>query len=69
MRSYAISDCLSEFYVEWEMLQTNVAERIKNTYFMLNNLLQKSCRIWDNATRLKIPGSISSRVLGSIQAA
>ena len=31
---------LAEFYLEWEMFQTNVADKIK-TYFMPNNFLPK----------------------------
>jgi len=39
---------LAQFFLEWEMFQTKVVEKIK-TYFVFSNyFLRKSYRLWDN---------------------
>ena len=38
---------LVQFFLEWEMLQTNVVGKIR-THFMFNNFFLKSCHLWDN---------------------
>jgi len=37
---------LSQFFLEWEMLQTTLVEKIK-THYMLNMDFLKSCLLWD----------------------
>jgi hypothetical protein len=42
---------LSQFFLEWEMFQTKVIEKIK-THFMCSNLFfGKSCNLWDNVEK------------------
>jgi hypothetical protein len=48
---------LAEFFLEWEVFQTNVVEKIKNTHHMFNThymfkkVSRKSCRLWDNVEK------------------
>ena len=45
---------LAEFFLEWEVFQTNVLEKIKKkTHFVLSNFffLRKSYRLWDNVEK------------------
>jgi len=37
---------LAQFFLEWKMFQTKVAEKLK-THLMFNNLFWKLCRLWD----------------------
>ena len=37
-------------FLEWEIFQTEVIEKIK-THFMFNNFFRKSCRSWDNVEK------------------
>ena len=41
---------LAKFFLEWEMCQTKVEEKIKWTHFVLSNFFfpRKSCRLWGN---------------------
>ena len=42
---------LVKFFLEWEMFQTHVVEKIK-THFMFNNcFFRKSCNLWDNVEK------------------
>ena len=41
---------LALFFLEWEMFQAKVAEKIK-PHFMFNNFFRKSCRLWDNVKK------------------
>ena len=34
---YTFLSYLAQFFLEWDMFQTMVAEKIKNTYFMFTN--------------------------------
>jgi hypothetical protein len=49
MKPYACLWYLTEFFLEWEMFQTKVVEKI-NTHFVFSKLLfsLKSCSLWDN---------------------
>ena len=38
---------LAHFFVEWEMFQTNVEEKIKTNISSLVTFSRKSCRLWD----------------------
>ena len=39
----------AELFLEWEMFQTEVAEKIKTQFASLKNFfLKKSCHLWDN---------------------
>jgi len=51
---------LIQFFLEWEMFQTKVVEKIK-THFMLNNffLFRKSCRLWDNVEKYCRAGQLT----------
>jgi hypothetical protein len=43
---------LDHFFLEWEMFQTKVVEKIKKTHFMLVTLFfLKSCRSWGNVKK------------------
>jgi hypothetical protein len=43
---------LAEFFLEWEMFQTKVAEKIKTHIFVFSNFFfRKSCRLWDNVEK------------------
>jgi len=39
---------LSHFFLEWEILQTKVVEKIKTHILYSLTSLRKSCRLWDN---------------------
>jgi hypothetical protein len=39
---------LAQFFLEWEMLQTEVLERIKKYVLCSKTFFFKSCRLWDN---------------------
>jgi len=41
------------FFLEWEMLQIEDVEEIKNTHFMFNYnfICRKSCCLWDNVEK------------------
>jgi hypothetical protein len=42
----------AEFFLEQEMLQTEVIKKIKKIYFKFNNfVLRKSCLLWDNVEK------------------
>jgi len=41
---------LAHFFLEWEMSQTKVVEKIQ-THFTFNNFFLKSCRLWDNVEK------------------
>jgi len=42
---------LAEFFVEWEMFQTEVVGENQNTHFMFGNFFRESCRLWDNVVK------------------
>jgi len=39
---------LTHFFLQWEMFQTNVVEKIKIRILGSVNFFRKSCRLWDN---------------------
>jgi len=39
---------LAQFFLEWEMLQTNVVEKIKINILWWVTFFRKSYRLWDN---------------------
>ena len=41
---------LAEFFLEWEIFETNIVEKIK-THFMFITFFQKSCRFLDNVEK------------------
>ena len=43
---YIFLSYLAHFFLEWEMVQTKVTEKIK-THFVFSNFFRKSCRLWD----------------------
>ena len=44
---------LSQFFLEWEMLQTRVAEEIKTHILYFITYFRKSCRLWDNMDKIQ----------------
>ena len=42
---------LSEFFLEWEMFQTDVVEKIKTNFLCPIAFSRKSCRLWDNVKK------------------
>ena len=44
---------LAQFFLEWEMLQTEVVQKNQNTHFMFNNIFffRKSFCLWDNVVK------------------
>jgi hypothetical protein len=42
---------LAHFFLEWEMFQTKVVEKIKTHILCSVSLLRKSCRLWDNVEK------------------
>ena len=48
---------LAQFFLEREMFQTKVVEKIK-THFVFNNFFfpRKSCRLWDNVEKFCTAG-------------
>jgi hypothetical protein len=47
---------LAEFFLEWEMCQTKVVEKIKTHILCSITLSQKSCRLWDNVEKYGTAG-------------
>jgi hypothetical protein len=43
-------DSIDQLFLEREMFQTNVLEKIK-THFMFHNIFQKLRRLWDNVEK------------------
>ena len=43
--------CLAQFFLEWEMFQTDVVEKIKTHIFCSLTFFRKSCRSWDIAEK------------------
>jgi hypothetical protein len=39
---------LSQFFLEWEMSQKKVAQKIKTHFLFSVTFLRKLCRLWDN---------------------
>ena len=50
MMTYANLWYLAKFFLEWEMLQTKVVERIK-THIACSYPPRKSCRLWHNVEK------------------
>jgi hypothetical protein len=51
MKTYVHLWYLAELFLEWEMFQTQVVEKIK-THFIINKFFpQKSCRLWHNVEK------------------
>ena len=42
---------LAEFFLEWEMFQTKVVEKVKVHVLFPVTLFWKSCRFWDNVKK------------------
>ena len=48
---------LAQFFLEWEMFQTKVVEKIKTHILCPVTFFRKSCRLWDNLEK-KITGAL-----------
>ena len=44
--------CLSQFFVEWEMFETEIVEKIKTHILYSVTLFRKSGRLWDNVEKI-----------------
>jgi hypothetical protein len=42
---------LAEFFLEWEMFQTKIAEKINTHILHSITFFLKSCRLWDNVEK------------------
>jgi len=42
---------LVQFFLEWEMFQTNVVEEIKTRFYVFSKVFRKSCRLWGNVKK------------------
>jgi hypothetical protein len=42
---------LTEFFLAWEMFQTEVAEKVKTQILCSTNVFQKSYCLWDNVEK------------------
>ena len=50
---------LAEFFLEWEMFQTKVVEKIKTHILCSVTFLRKSYRLWDNVEKYRSAGQIT----------
>jgi hypothetical protein len=49
MKTYVrLWNYIAEFFLEWEMCQTKVVEKIKTHILCSIIFFRKSCRLWDN---------------------
>jgi len=46
---------LPQFFLEWEMFQTTVVERIKKKHFMHDKCFSKMVHLWDNVENTAQP--------------
>jgi hypothetical protein len=42
--------CLTQFFLEWEMFQTNILEKTE-THLMFSDFFQKPCHLWDDVEK------------------
>jgi len=42
---------LAQLFLEWEMFQTKVVEKIKTHILCSVTFFRKSCRLWDNVEK------------------
>jgi hypothetical protein len=50
-RSIKILSYLAQFFLEWEMFQTKVVEKIKTHILGSVTVFRKLCRLWDNVEK------------------
>ena len=50
---------LAQFFLEWEMFQTKVVEKIKTHILCSVTLFQKSYRLWDNVEKYYRAGQVT----------
>jgi hypothetical protein len=50
---------LAEFFLQWEMFQTKVVEKIKTHILCSITFLRKSCRLWDNLWKFGKAGQVT----------
>jgi len=60
---------LAEFFVEWEMFQTEVVGENKNTRFIFGNFFRESCRLWDNVEKCGARQAPDDNITGYIRIA
>ena len=53
---------LAEFYLEWEIFQTNVVEQIKTQIICPITFLRKPCRLWDTVENTVEPGRLQMTI-------
>jgi hypothetical protein len=49
MKTYHVYD--TEFFLEWEMFQIKVVQKIKTHILCSVTFYRKSCRLWDNVEK------------------
>jgi hypothetical protein len=59
---------LAAFFLEWEMYQVKVLDKLKTHILCSTTFLRKSCRLWDNvekcgATREEADGNVAARCI------
>jgi len=42
---------LAQFFLEWEMFQTKVVEKLETRFLCPMTYFQKSCRLWDDVEK------------------
>jgi hypothetical protein len=52
---------LAQFFLEWEMFQTNVVEKLETHVMLYRGLKKKkkSCHLWDNLKKFCIAGQVT----------
>ena len=56
MKIYVHVQYLAKFYLEWEMFQAEVVEKLKTQILCSATFIRKSCLLWDNVEKYCIAG-------------
>jgi hypothetical protein len=56
MKTNIHSQYLSQFFLEWEMFQLKVVEKIKTHILWSITFFRKSCHLWDNVEKYSTAG-------------
>ena len=65
MRAYVhLWQCLTKFFVQWEMFQTNPVQKIQ-THFLrsVRFFFLKSCRLWDNLVKYGRAAQVTDNIV------
>ena len=58
------SSYLAQLFLDWEMFQTKVVEKIKTHILCLVTFFLKSCRLWDNVEKYCRAGKATDDNIG-----